>query len=81
MQIIVGDVQVTWSYDSSLKRLLIKRMVQLFSRFSMVDPKSLCFDGAKKNSLSKHPLVNEMLNATEIQQSIIEMSFVRVYFG
>ena len=53
-------------------------MVLLFSRFFMKDLKYLCFNGAK--NFHKVTSLGE-LNATEIQQNIIEMFVVRVYFG
>ena len=44
----------------------------------MKDLKYLCFNGAK--NFHKVTSLGE-LNATEIQQNIIEMFVVRVYFG
>ena len=44
----------------------------------MEDPKYLCFNGAK--NFHKVTSLGE-LDATEIQQNIIEMFFVRVYFS
>ena len=57
---------------------LLQGTVLLFSRFFVENPKYLCFNGAK--NFHKVTYLGE-LNATEIQQNIIEMFFVRVYFG
>ena len=57
-------------------RLFIE-MVLLLSRFSMIDPKYLSLKGAKKRSHSNHLQVNAM----EIQQSMTEMSVMRINFG
>ena len=57
---------------------LLQGTVLLFSRFFVEDPKYLCFNGAK--NFHKITSLSE-LNATEIQQNIIEMFVVRVYFG
>ena len=57
---------------------LLQGTVLLFSRFFVEDPKYLCFNRAK--NFHKVTSLGE-LNATEIQQNIIEMFFVRVYFG
>ena len=51
---------------------LLQGTVLLFSRFFVEDPKYLCFNGAK--NFHKVTSLGE-LNATEIQQNIIEMFF------
>ena len=50
----------------------------VFKVFFMEDSKYLCFNGAK--NCHKVTSLGE-LNTTEIQQNIIEMFVVRVYFG
>ena len=57
---------------------LLQRTVLLFSRFFVEDPKYLCYNGAK--NFHKVTSLGE-LNATEIQQNIILMFVLRVYFG
>ena len=67
-----GFQEFFWLY------ILLQGTVLLFSRFFVEDPKYLFFNGAK--NFHKVTSLGE-LNATEIQQNIIEMFVVRVYFG
>ena len=63
-EIIVCDMNVRRLCNSCCTQLVKNnpgvglRMVLLFSRFFMEDPKYLCFNGAKNLSHSKHPLVS-----------------------
>ena len=76
---------IQWLIFCSSKILNFERMVLLFSRFFlffnffifMEDSKYLYFNRAK--NCHKVTSLGE-LNATEIQQNIIEMFVVRVYF-
>ena len=70
---------IQWLVFCSSKILNFERMVLLFSRFFLWKIPNIYVSMEQKNC-HKVTSLGE-LNATEIQQNIIEMFVVRVYFG
>ena len=80
--IVVGRSRlktIQWLVFCSSKRLNLERMVLLFSRFFLWKIPNIYVSMKQKNCHKVKSL--GVLNATEIQQNIIEMFVVRVYFG
>ena len=71
---------IQWLVFCSSKILNFERMVLLFSRFFLLWKIPNIYVSMEQKDCHKVTSHGE-LNATEIQQNIIEMFVVRVYFG